>query len=61
MNVYLVGPICDEYVVAGTMGVNWGKYLWRVIAEGSVHRALRVKYYKRGLRCLRLMYEAFMS
>ena len=32
-----------------------------VIAEGSVDRALKGKHYKRGLRCLRLMYEAFMS
>ena len=32
-----------------------------VIAEGSVARALKGKHYKRGLRCLRLMYEALMS
>lgn len=32
-----------------------------VIAEGSVDRALKGKHYKRGLRCLRLMYEAIMS
>ena len=32
-----------------------------VIAEGSVDRALKDKYYKRGLHCLRLMYEALMS
>lgn len=32
-----------------------------VIAEGSVDRALKGKHYKRGLRCLRLMYEALMS
>ncbi|KAJ3603232.1 hypothetical protein NHX12_030974 [Muraenolepis orangiensis] len=32
-----------------------------VIAEGSVDRALKGKHYKRGLRCLRLMYEALLS
>jgi hypothetical protein len=32
-----------------------------VIAEGSVDRALKGKHYKRGLRCLRLMYEALMG
>jgi len=32
-----------------------------VIAEGSVDRALKSKHYKRGLRCLRLMYEALVS
>ena len=32
-----------------------------VIAEGSVDRALKGKHYKRGLRCLKLMYEALMS
>lgn len=32
-----------------------------VIAEGSVNRALKGKHYKRGLCCLRLMYEALMS
>ncbi|KAL8575003.1 hypothetical protein ACOMHN_064534 [Nucella lapillus] len=32
-----------------------------VIAEGSVDHALKGKHYKRGLRCLRLMYEALMS
>jgi hypothetical protein len=32
-----------------------------VIAEGSVDGALKGKHYKRGLRCLRLMYEALMS
>lgn len=32
-----------------------------VIAEGSVDRALKGKHYKRGLRCLRLMYEALVS
>ena len=32
-----------------------------VIAEGSVDPALKGKHYKRGLRCLRLMYEALMS
>ncbi|KAK1893417.1 Serine/threonine-protein kinase ATG1 [Dissostichus eleginoides] len=31
-----------------------------VIADGSVDRALKGKHYKRGLRCLRLMYEALM-
>ncbi|CAL8290916.1 unnamed protein product [Merluccius merluccius] len=33
----------------------------RVIAESSVDRALKGKHYKRGLRCLRLMYEVLMS
>ena len=28
-----------------------------VIAEGSVDQAIRGKHYKRGIRCLRLMYE----
>ncbi|KAJ3584138.1 hypothetical protein NHX12_014634, partial [Muraenolepis orangiensis] len=32
-----------------------------VIAEGSIDRALKGKHYKRGLRCLRLMYEALLS
>ena len=32
-----------------------------VVAEGSVDQALKGKHYKRGLRCLRLMYEALMS
>ena len=32
-----------------------------VVAEGSVDHALRGKHYKRGLRCLNLMYEALMS
>lgn len=32
-----------------------------VIAEGSVNCALKGKHYKRGLRCLRLMYEALIS
>ena len=32
-----------------------------VIAEGSVDRALKGKHYKRGLRCLRLMYGVLMS
>ncbi len=32
-----------------------------VIAESSVDRALKGKHYKRGLRCLTLMYEALMS
>ena len=32
-----------------------------VIAGGSVDRALKGKHYKRGLRCLRLMYESLMS
>ncbi len=31
-----------------------------VVAEGSVDQALKGKHYKRGLRCLRLMYEALM-
>ncbi len=32
-----------------------------VVAEGSVDHALKGKYYKRGLRCLRLVYEALLS
>lgn len=32
-----------------------------VIAEGSVNCALKGKHYKRGLHCLRLMYEALIS
>ncbi|CAJ1076504.1 hypothetical protein KUCAC02_009111 [Xyrichtys novacula] len=32
-----------------------------VIAERSVDSALKGKHYKRGLRCLRLMYEALVS
>ena len=31
-----------------------------VIAEGSAERALKGKHYKRGLRCLSLMYEALL-
>ena len=31
-----------------------------VVAEGSVDRALKGKHYKRGLRCLMLMYEALI-
>ena len=31
-----------------------------VIAEGSVDQALKGKHYRRGLRCLTLMYEALM-
>ena len=31
-----------------------------VVAEGSVDHALKGKHYKRGLRCLRLMYEALL-
>ena len=31
-----------------------------VIAEGSVDRALSGRHYKRGIRCLRLMYEALV-
>ena len=32
-----------------------------VIADGSVDNALKEKHFKRGLRCLKLMYEALMS
>ena len=32
-----------------------------VVAEGSVTQALKGKHYKRGLRCLRLMYESLLS
>ena len=32
-----------------------------VVAESSVDHALKGKHYKRGLCCLRLMYEALMS
>ncbi len=32
-----------------------------VVAEGSVDHALKGKHYKRGLRCLRLMYEALYN
>ena len=32
-----------------------------VVADGSVDRAMKGKHYKRGLRCLKLMYEALMS
>ena len=32
-----------------------------VIAAGSVKQALKGKHFKRGLRCLRLVYEALMS
>jgi len=31
-----------------------------VIADGSVDQALKGKHYKRGMRCLRLMYETLM-
>lgn len=30
-----------------------------VISEGSVYQALQGKHYKRSIRCLRLLYEAF--
>jgi len=32
-----------------------------VTVEGSVDQALKGKHYKRGLRCLKLMYEALVS
>ena len=32
-----------------------------VVAAGSVEQALKGKHFKRGLRCLRLVYEALMS
>ena len=32
-----------------------------VVAEGSVDHTLKAKHYKRGLYCLKLMYEALMS
>ena len=32
-----------------------------VIAEGSVDQAMRGKHYRRGIRCLRLMYETLCS
>jgi hypothetical protein len=38
-----------------------GDVLWQDLAEGSVKHALKGKHYKRGLRCLKLMYEALMS
>ena len=44
------GSELGEVVVAGG-----------VIAGGSVDIALKDKHYKRGLRCLRLLYEALMS
>jgi len=31
-----------------------------VIADGSVHQALKGKHFKRGLHCLELMYEALI-
>lgn len=44
------GSELEEVLVAGG-----------VVAEGSVDHALKGKHYKRGLRCLRLMYEALLS
>lgn len=44
------GSELEEVLVAGG-----------VIADGSVEHALKGKHYKRGLRCLRLMYEALIS
>ena len=32
----------------------------RVVAEGSMEQALRGKHYKRGMRCLRVMYNTLM-
>ena len=44
------GSELEELLVAGG-----------VVAEGSIDHALKGKHYKRGLRCLKLMYEAVMS
>ena len=66
--VPLLGPFHTECVMMSAIytrynGSELGEVLVAggVIAEGSVDRALQGKHYKRGLRCLRLMYEALIS
>ena len=55
--VPFLGPfqtICDdERYIQALQGSELGEVF---VAEGSVDRALKGKHYKRGLRCLRLMY-----
>jgi len=44
------GSELEDFLVAGG-----------VIADGSVDKTLKDKHFKRGLRCLKLVYEALMS
>ena len=66
--VPFLGPFHTQCVMMSTIykhykGSELGDVLVAggVIADGSVDRVLKGKHYKRGLRCLRLMYEALMS
>ncbi len=66
--VPFLGPFHTQCVMMSTIykrynGSELGDVLVAagVVAEGSVDHALKGKHYKRGLRCLRLMYEALMS
>jgi len=66
--VPFLGPFHTQFVMMSAIytrykGSELGEVLVAggVIAEGSVDRALQGKHYKRGLRCLRLMYEALIS
>ena len=63
-----LGPFHTQCVMMSAIytrykGSDYGEVLVAggVIAEGSVDRALQGKHHKRGLRCLRLMYEALVS
>lgn len=66
--VPFLGPFHTQCVMMNTIykrykGGELGEVLVAagVIAEGSVDQALKGKHYKRGLRCLKLMYEALVS
>ncbi|KAJ3584789.1 hypothetical protein NHX12_015284, partial [Muraenolepis orangiensis] len=66
--VPFLGPFHTQCVMMSTIykrykGSELGDVLVAggVIAEGSVDRALKGKHYKRGLHCLRLMYEALLN
>ena len=60
--VPFLGPFHTQCVMMNTI-YKLGEVLVAagVIAEGSVDQALKGKHYKRGLRCLKLMYEALVS
>ena len=66
--VPFLGPFHTQCVTMNTIyerykGSELGEVLVAagVIAEGSVDQALKGKHYRRGLRCLKLMYEALVS
>jgi hypothetical protein len=66
--VPFLGPFHTQCVMMSAISTRYkGSELGEVlvaggaITEGSVDRALQGKHYKRGLRCLRLMYEALIS